>query len=307
MTTQSNRARTGAVLLCDALGFRGLWRRNAQDLIRTIELIHKRTNEMAEIYSTKLQSHVRAAFHAFSDTIAFSVVSTSEDNSQELDSPSVDRTTALANCVMLCAHAAQLIQRVAAEGDCPLVYRGAIAAGSITQFDRVLMGEPVDEAASHMEYANAAVIRLTPSASQVIEDRLRSEKQTKTTVSAGAIRPLPMSALMPYVVPMVDGATIKSLVVNPFTTMLSKGRRDGSERTLRKSMCTAFDRALLDIRVEAKKKYTLLFLAEAWEWANNCSDVLSNHDSHNRSSSFRNDLELQEDTLGGDYDADAVG
>jgi hypothetical protein len=266
---QSGKARQGAVLLCDALGFKGLWRDNEKDVFKTIQLIHRRVEQMAQTMTDQLGPNVAARFHAFSDTIAFIATSNEPATKRKATLAHGDSIAPVKRCIALCAMAAQIIQRLGAYGATPLAYRGAISAGRVVHSKSTLLGAPVDEAAAHMNMANGAIIRIAPSATDILDrdevsQALQGALQRSQASSNDKLADRLLGrALLRYRTPLVDGSVIDSRVVNPIPSLDEEGGESTSVK-LYEAMGVAFKRGVADPRVEVKAAYTSEFLNHAF-------------------------------------------
>ncbi len=141
-----------------------------------------------------------------------------------------------AMAVDVCSRVA-VLQREASLATVPLAYRGAIAFGEAVLDDRFLLGPAIDEAAACMELANAAMVWFAPSAAEQasihganIADHLATQ----------------------YLVPLKDGSSYSTLVVNPFF--------GGQElKNVGSRILDTFDRKQLSVAV--KHQNTDAFLA----------------------------------------------
>lgn len=191
--------RLGAVAVIDALGFKGIWQKHSlSSVLQTLRRVrttalswsnlrtHFGDQSLPETYAT-----------LFSDTVA--VVTLVEESSE----PKAAQTKAV-------RHLAQTVAAVvagAAENDVPLVYRGTIAVGQcfVDPDDLIIIGEAVDEAAALMNRADGAFIWLSPNAATWV-----SLDEADRVIEI-------WDRLLPrYSVPLKDGRTVATRVVNPF-------------------------------------------------------------------------------------------
>lgn len=139
----------GAVVMFDALGFKGIWERfPAFDIINALDTL--RANAITAAANENL--HV----HLFSDTVALGVTVDSH----------ADLPRALNSIVNATA---DIIVR-AAFCDPPLIFRGCIAVGRLIATPTVLVGEAVDRAAQGHEQADAAIVWFTDESSSNWEE-----------------------------------------------------------------------------------------------------------------------------------------
>lgn len=181
----------GAVALLDALGFKGIWRR--ENGVKPAQLVAKmrRALEAArdvheaaiELPIAEIPGHVR--MHFLSDTIVAVVEPTK----------SSDRPSPLDEIEILCAGIAEFTEYMMIKPP-ELAYRGAIAFGDFLIDDPFILGPAVDEAAEAERLAEGAFVWLCPSAlSQLGKDQ-----------PAGTLE---------YAVPMKGGQTFRTFVVPP--------------------------------------------------------------------------------------------
>ncbi len=177
--------RQGAVALIDALGFRGIWSKAEPAAI----VAQLRTARVRAANEVNLQSFLRPnSLHisSFSDTL-FVGGTVSEDED-------------LAGIVHRVALAVASIQSTQLDAPVPLNYRGCISVGEVMIGHDFFVGQPVDDAATLYEQAQAAVVWLTPSTRQALDERHLG------------------LTLFEWTVPLKSGP-LKTLVANPFAAI----------------------------------------------------------------------------------------
>lgn len=192
--------RRSAVVLIDALGFKGIWKRHAPaDVLTKLtaladrnRAIVERTQRIAPAQERNLISSVRVAF--LSDTIVL-VLAIKEPGEGGLD----DKAHCDSAAVTLAAGFTSQILRDALSGEPAIMYRGAIAIGDAAIQENFIVGPAVDEAAEVMNSAQGAFVWLAPSAQ-------------------GAVIPTPfmVNPLVEYEVPLKGGDRLPSYCVTPF-------------------------------------------------------------------------------------------
>jgi len=207
---------TGALAMFDALGFKGIWKREGVDpdgVIDKLRRLQKDVNEKLQAdFAGDLQGTLNSnekilesvAFSFLSDTIVLGI-STKPGFGEDIG-PSYKHdyyleegpTIALLTATSFVANTLRQATATAPH----LAYRGCIAYGQFALDDRFIVGPAVDEAAENMDRAQGAFVWLTPSASDVL---------SRGRVPAG----LQGTALVPYSVPMKGGDTFATSVVSP--------------------------------------------------------------------------------------------
>lgn len=133
--------REGAVVMMDALGFKGIWKHfTLEDVVRKLHVIEKQVQEAEKTWSLQVARQLglgqRSTF--LSDTIAIACADTQR--------PHAVVATAVAFAGMA-LHAGGTDTAYGEHYAVQLAYRGAIAYGEFYMEDRYLVGEAVDEAA----------------------------------------------------------------------------------------------------------------------------------------------------------------
>jgi hypothetical protein len=250
----------GAVLVCDALGFKGLWRGRYGVLFDALDSLRERVKvsfEVVRLYAEFPALNVHTGLFAFSDTLAFTVRAEPKQRCTELEWEKFALPVSF-RAVQAAALTAVELQHAALQIDPPLAYRGSIAFGPFMEdvSQQILIGEAVDEAGSDYECSEGAFIRLTPSARSIVDDFVRDA--VKRGESLGPKNE--PSFLTRYEVPLKGVGPIDGWVVNPL------GLRDPEEHTILqpgdfiRRMRATFDRAGADPRVEKMWQNTRKFL-----------------------------------------------
>jgi hypothetical protein len=181
---------TGAVVMMDALGFKGIWRRvsSPETVVRKLRAMEQRARNLEKKDGTFT---IHAVF--LSDTIVFAV------SRQETELPGVALALENATTLNLAAVFARRFIMEAVRDKPFLAYRGCIAFGEFHVDAPFLLGPAVDEAAEHHETADGAIIWLAPSARRVFK-----------------AFPLKDPVLTPWIVPLRSGAARRTHAVSPF-------------------------------------------------------------------------------------------
>ncbi len=235
----SPTVRTGAVVVLDALGFKGIWKRAGNKaVLRKLTTLRDRAVAHIDRYNKVGLVTFHAAF--FSDTIIITVEIAAIPNE-------IVRRTAP---VAIAAERASAIIEEALEQAPRLSYRGCIAAGTFEIDGQFIVGEAIDEAAEHYELAEGAFVWLTPSAKALWEEALADEPSDETD-----------DILVPHSVPLKGGQAYDTYVASPFdpTDMLPE-RGDLATRLL-----STFDSGPMAkaLRVQVKRQNTAAFLKRA--------------------------------------------
>lgn len=233
--------RLSAVVLLDALGFRGIERRmepaavatalsSARKMMSSVsEFARERSVMQLEILGGPAITKVAW----FSDTMLLVV------QGPEPHRPRDDRE--LPSCLLdIAAFSTGYMIRAAAQADVPLAFRGVMTIGSaLVEDDNIFFGEAIVEASSLYEAADGAFVWLSPEAAAPRAFNFRTGH-----------RPL-----VPYDIPLKAGKTVRTQVVNPFIDI----NWDPSARTkIRAGIERAMSGDRLDIAV--KRQNTLRFL-----------------------------------------------
>lgn len=267
-SAKSMKQGRGAVLICDALGFRGVWRGGHERVVEALGMADGLLKTVAGQWSNQEGTRLdqESLSYAFSDTLAFATWCVVDPR----DPQRVEEAEELA--VDACAFAASLLQSMICMSRFPLAYRGAIASGTFVAHGEFLVGEAVDEAADHMSVPNAAMIRLTPSARRAIE-RQRARRQRgywhflferggtlMDRLISGALGGEPEdveSAVVKVAMPTKAHGSVESYVVDPLRYCEPDRIRDVSDALL-----DTFSRGSPDVSVEVKRDHTAAFLVE---------------------------------------------
>lgn len=144
----------------------------------------------------------------------------------------IDEAIAAVHAVMWAGH----IMRLAALSPPALAYRGCISVGEFEVDDTFIVGSAVDDAAEHMEKAQAAIVWLTPHAADVV-----------TSVDMQGM------PLLEYDVPLKGGDRFRTTVVN----VLAGAQTHEDADQVSSAILETF-RGPLDVQI--KKRHTEAFL-----------------------------------------------
>lgn len=177
-------------------------------------------------------AHPKISAMAFSDTFLFSV--TVEE--------AREREATLAGAAAGVACGISQIVRKMAQGPVPLTFRGIITTGDciIDPENQIFIGPAIDEAAKLMDLANGAFTWLAPSAARL--------DYTWCTPSSWP------DLLVEYSVPLKNGSSILTKVVNPFALI----SHDSSEfKQIRANYRKAMESESLDVEVKRQNTEAL--------------------------------------------------
>jgi hypothetical protein len=186
----------GALLMMDALGFKGIWdRRDANDVIETLQKLQTELQEHCANYLAQSgpgrhrMTDYRVEF--LSDTVVIGVSVMAESAVRDIVP------------VLLACRLASRLMRSAASAKVPLAYRGCLALGDFRMDGSFIIGPAVDEAAEAMNAAEGAFVWLAESA---------------FASSLWAVRNRTGDELMlvEYDVPLKGGNSYRTLAVSPF-------------------------------------------------------------------------------------------
>jgi len=224
---------SGAVVLMDALGFKGIWKRYKPEVVfekmRTMELSAMKMeesflDEMEKMNVPKTLTPV-VTYRFLSDTAVIGV-----QNSREETIP--DNLL-----IYKAAIAASATIATAADPECTLVFRGTIAYGDFAVAGNCIIGPAVDEAATYMNTPDGGFIYYGPSC----QKRLPAQ-------------PDPGWPWLEWPVPMKGGGDYATRVVTPFM----KGFETTQHISIRDAIIGFFDDDSLDVQI--KRQNTEAFL-----------------------------------------------
>lgn len=226
----------------DALGFQGIWspRRGTtpEAVLAKLEHLHMAANTADTSGST-----VRRTITMVSDTV---VMTTSPMGGATQQDQQVLTAVAIE---LLCVAVSDFIYE-AALTDPTLVYRGAISFGAFEIADRFFVGPAIDDAATHMESANAGLVWLTPTAADLT--------MPSFVVDMGPTTP----AMVPWQVPLKGGDRLSTWAVNPFYGPSLKRLHDpgAARHWIDRSMRSFNDKS---VRVRVLRENTRAFYSAA--------------------------------------------
>lgn len=235
----------GAVAAIDALGWKGIWRRREADqTLRTLDQIQECAEASAKaitraglrlLYGSPWPESVEIQARFFSDTIVIAATVDPPESAEDvvlLDRPCAPEALPEVREVVLDALLDIVCQRVAevicvgAVADPPLLYRGAVAVGSVLIDGTRFLGEAIDRAAGAMDAPNAAVVWIPPSTQHLPNDfvsgvytvespiPVRGRNLQVTTVRAQAVNPFLMCKNEPMV-SQVEAGFIRGFCDDP--------------------------------------------------------------------------------------------
>lgn len=250
--------RRGAVVFMDALGFKGIWRRqNHRDVLDKLRRLREaagRAKNEAVKDRRIVVAETKRSLATFSDTVFFGCSARSVPDAERAagDTPppvSTDPAVAFAGLAVTCAVAAHIIAEAARE-PVPLAFRGAIAFGEYSAEDEFVIGPAVDEAAAAHEAADAAIVWLCPSAVEVLEGFNPAASVTKLCDLSTQF------LIRDCDVPLKQGRCYRTAVVNPFAALEARD----IEATLGRIISTFSSPNSYDVEVAVKRQNTERFL-----------------------------------------------
>ena len=254
--------RTGAFVMIDALGFKGIWKR--QGVVDKPELVIEKLINLKDIAAQYLDKRfggqekrsqmendrgtpfelVQATF--LSDTIVLAVAVKDLENTQLNELHLTGPNYTLASKVLAVDTLCDLTSKVVALGaltDPALAYRGCLSFGQFEVRENFLVGPAVDEAAAASELAQGAFIWMLPSALDLFmsygvqkETHLRPDR----TFSA-------------WQVPLKGGDCFNTFAVSPLSLARTEAERDLIHTRIMETFSGELD-------VQIKKQHTLRFL-----------------------------------------------
>jgi hypothetical protein len=211
-TTQQGM-RVGAVVMTDALGFKGIWKRVpvpalCQQLRDLVELIEEDVRSMLDAVPGALALRIETRF--ISDTVVFGIWhelpfgSAGQGSGAECEQ-TPDTVPVHSLTVQVAAILAALVQQRGAAMATGMAFRGAVAFGEFLVDGNFLIGPAIDEAAQNYEIAKAAVVLCLPSAMSEL-----AVKEERSPIVPGLI-------VDGISVPL-GGAELVTAVVNPLAS-----------------------------------------------------------------------------------------
>lgn len=258
----------GALVMMDALGFKGIWRRpavrDAPDLVITklrsltrdanahIDSMHSQGRPQDNQSPTNLLEMVSASF--LSDSVVVGVAIKGGERlvdafpneiAETMDPALFDEVSAEIAVLMACRYASA-VMGLAAKSLPVLAYRGCISFGDFELEDNFIVGPAVDEAAASMDAAHGGLVWLLPSALRVF-GRYRSDDLRRS-------HPNYCSSYIPYSVSLKGGVEYQTFAVSPFKIASDSDDRDRIVEAILGSFVG-------NLEVEVKRQYTEAFLA----------------------------------------------
>jgi hypothetical protein len=200
--------RHGAVVMLDALGFKGIWERvDPETLLEKLRALKRMAFQDAEALYANVPL-VRASnldLMFLSDTIV--LASSSEWSIEELSSESSSIAALQFHLDVVCSLAQLSIVRAM---DIPLAYRGCITVGSFEVAESFVLGPAIDDAARAERSADGAFVWLHAYALECLEKAARIHSENRWILEGNLER-----LLIDYDVPTKGGTFINTKVVNP--------------------------------------------------------------------------------------------
>lgn len=266
--------RTGAFLMIDALGFKGIWKRSSSPehstavIEKLVKLQRETTRYLDRQFGgpeerTAMAKHpvmglesIQARF--LSDTIVCAIAVKESHNidlneavqsSGQRISPDFAFSVIKASAVKVACRLASAIAAIGASTAPALAYRGCVSFGGFEVHDNFLVGPAVDDAASANSLAQGAFIWLLPSAFEVMEPFDAPSCWPETGI------------YLPYDVPLKGGDTYRTLAVSPFALAQAETDRDSTVSSILRTFTG-------DLDIQVKKQNTVRFLdACVAQWA----------------------------------------
>lgn len=220
--------------MMDALGFKGIWKSHQlDDVMAKMTLLHTHARRLGKIHAdAAARSGLEANFIEvlyLSDSI---IVTVNDDEA----SRAVGAAMALAGYFQGVGGADRDKRK---KFSTQLSYRGAISYGEYFIKRPFVIGPAVDEAASLMEAADAAIVWLTPSALPHYQEHFTD------------------GAALPWSVPMKSGPNVETVAASPFP------HTDNADEILQSILRTFQPAAATSSSVQNKLLNTERFLREA--------------------------------------------
>lgn len=194
--------RLGAVVLLDALGFKGIWNRFEPKVV--LDQLKKLKREGLRLVGDNragvllLDETFEHSVRCISDTI---IVAVTIRGSASPGYPDRLVHRAMLSAVLIASH----LMDSALDGTPPLLFRGCVAAGRMNIDGDFMIGPAVDEAAGFFEQSDGPFFWMAPSALHIVDEYAET--------FFDRIEPIYM---IRYPVPMKNGTTMPTLVHHYF-------------------------------------------------------------------------------------------
>lgn len=236
------KMQTGALVMMDALGFKGIWKRvdKPECVIDALKLLKATVLEEAASIGARPSKRGYQPFKVefLSDTVVIGI---------PIAGTGAPWNPWAINYAAIVASA--VIRAAVTKVGVPFVYRGCLSYGDFAIEENFIVGPAVDDAAETMESAQAAIVWVTPSALSRIEiENYSAEMFAKHTGEQ----------LCPWRVPLKGGDYINTLAVSPFI----KDEDWDTRRNVREGIQRRLDYNS-DLGIMVKAQNTRAFLDEA--------------------------------------------
>ncbi|MDB4958643.1 MAG: hypothetical protein JWO36_6212 [Myxococcales bacterium] len=233
---------TGAVVMLDALGFKGIWKRHPE-VLEKLKLMPR----IAEVTvggfmkgvpaKSGLTLHPEVSTTFLSDTIVIGARMKGATDDVH------DRWAEVALAALFTASIMSIGANVKAP---PLAYRGVISFGEFEIDGPFIVGPAIDEAAELMNMAEAAIAWLTPTARVIVNTAMKADPN----MALGGM-------FLPWAVPLKGGGTYDTFVAHPFAAP----PLSGTAEEMRDKILSSFNNSRIEIQI--KKQNTQRFLDAA--------------------------------------------
>lgn len=201
----------GAVVMMDALGFKGIWERHeAGAVLSTMKQLASEMKEQCEVFRTnpppKMVGVDEYRIEFASDSVLIAVSTVQERLLQNVAS------------VCIAALLASRFLRGAAVAQVPLAYRGCITFGEFLIDAPFLVGPAIDLAATNAEKAEAGLVWVHPTA---------FESPFWRNIQSGSNEVVERYPLVKHTVPLKAMDSCETLVVSPFDVTATSLDHDG--------------------------------------------------------------------------------
>ena len=229
----------GAIIIMDALGFKGIWaREDARKVLNRMKSFRREGIKLqGEDHCGVLLNDYgfRHRVRCMSDTIVVTVALKGRDAPRR----------ALYRAMLSASLIAGSIIWDALYGSPVLLFRGCLAAGEMKEESDFLIGPAVDEAAERYETADGPFLWLAPSA---IDIRNRYAETYMDRIEP--------TIMLPHTVPLKNGDSVETLTYTYFQLTRETDARAETKRRLMQ----AFGEGPLTPNVKTKKKNIAAFL-----------------------------------------------
>lgn len=240
---------TGAIVMLDALGFKGIWERHAESaVLDKMKMLRHDTAALSEGKILSITKEVQYGASVLSDTIIIWAYP-----SDELKRATNIELINFLSLFVASYSASLLMLRAGLDQKPHLCFRGCATIGGFLIDGTTVLGPAIDEAASNHSKAKAGLAWLTPHSLTLLDRVRRNDRVNQQTKSAAELM-----FVHGYPVPFHGGETYRTSVINPFCGPKTD---ESLVQTFRTNLIASFDTPVLEVQM--KRQHTESFLSTA--------------------------------------------